>query len=491
MLHDRTTARLLCGAAVGAAGAAIGATIGAAVATRRPWIDGSGLSRAIPIETDPLSEIPESADVVVIGGGISGISTALFLNEFGLKTVVFEKGVVGGEASSRNFGWVYTNGLHPDRLELAVAAKRIWLGLGERFGHDITVRQGGNTLLLDSEEELQQMAEWVRVAREMHPDDIDAEILRGDALDRIVGSRAGSVAGALHQASDGSAEPTHAVPLIAKGARAEGVQVFAPVAVRGIETAGGAVHSVVTELGEVRTPRVVVAGGSWSRLFLGNLGIDLPQQAIASSLLRVEGGTAAPGAGFGAAASWREQVDGSYSIGVQKHIVPATFDSLRMLRAFAPSLKQQFFSGEGSPLKVRVGSDLLRELRTRRSWRNDEVTPFEETRVLTARHSTALANESLADTQALFPRLAGTRVVERWAGVLDATPDSTSVISEIASIPGLLVNTGHTSQGFTLGPATGLLAAELVSGRKPSVDPWMYRFSRFSDGSRLTVLDFI
>lgn len=474
-----------------AAGGAIGALAGAMIGSRAPWLVPSDLPRAIPTETDPLSEIPAHADAVVIGAGIAGISTAMFLNEFGLRTVVFEKGCVGGEASSRNFGWVYTNGLHADKLELAVDAKRIWLSFQDRFGFDVSMRQGGNTLLIPNEEELHGLQRWAEEARARFPDDIDAEILRGADLDRVVPGAAGKMLAALHQPSDGSAEPTEAVPRIAKGVRAEGVKVFSPVAVRGIETAAGAVHSVVTEHGEVRTPRVVLAGGSWSRLFLGNLGIDLPQQLIASSLLRVSGGSAAPGTGYGDGVAWREQTDGSYSIGVTKHVVPVTLDSLRVLRAFLPSLQQTLLSPGESPLTLRFGSDLIRSFGARRRWRNDEVSPFERVRLLSGRPSPSISDRALANARGFFPELADARVVERWAGIIDATPDSTSVIDEAPGIPGLVINTGHSAQGFALGPGAGRLAAEIVADRPSTVDPSHYRFSRFSDGTQLTIREFI
>ena len=473
------------------AGAAVGALAGAAFAAQRRWLLESEVPRAIPVETDPLSEIPAETDVVVIGAGIAGISTALYLNQFGLRTVVFEKGFVGGEASSRNFGWVYTNALHEDKLPLAVLAKDIWMGLADRFGFDVGVRRDGNLHLIQDEEELAAQAAWQREATQRFPRDIDARILGRDELEDLVPDAGRRFIGALYQPSDGSAEPTHAVPLISKGARKEGVKVFAPVAVRGIETVGGAVHSVVTELGEVRTKRVVVAGGAWSRLFLGNLGVDLPQQGIASSLTRVRGGTAFRGSGFGGSAAWREQADGSYAIGVTMHGVPVTLDSFRVLPHFLPALKVALRNPSERFLSVQVGSDLLASLRTKRTWRNDEVTEFERVRMLTARPMIKAADQGLAAVQELFPAMRDAEVVERWAGIIDATPDYTSVVSEVAAVPGLFVNTGHGAQGYSLGPGAGRLAAEIIAEQPTSVDADMFRFSRFSDGTPLHLREFI
>ena len=376
-------------------------------------------------------------------------------------------------------------------MPLANLAKKQWFGYGDRFGSDITVRRGGNILLLSDDDELAVQQEWQREATARYPDEIDARILRGRELNDLIPGADRRFVGALHQPSDGSAEPTHAVPLIAKGARAEGVQVFAPVAVRGIETAGGEIHSVVTELGEVRTKRVVLAGGAWSRMFLGNLGVDLPQQGVASPMMRVRGGTAMQGAGMGGDGAWREEVGGTYSIGATSHVIPVTLDSFRVLPAFLPALKQLVGDLPNSPLKLRIGSDLISSLRTPRRWSNGEVTEFERVRMLTGRPLPGAGESSLAAIQELFPDLRNAQIIERWAGIIDATPDYTSVISEVPQIPGLVLNTGHGAQGFSFGPGAGLLAAQIVAERAPSIDLAPFRFERFSDGTRLQIREFI
>ena len=81
--------------------------------------------------------------------------------------------------------------------------------------------------------------------------------------------------GALHTPSDGRAEPLKAVPAIAAAARRAGAKVLTNCAVRGVDKAAGHVAAVVTERGRIRCSSVVMAGGAWSRLFCGNLGIDV------------------------------------------------------------------------------------------------------------------------------------------------------------------------------------------------------------------------
>ncbi|WP_325343351.1 NAD(P)/FAD-dependent oxidoreductase [Xylophilus sp.] len=144
------------------------------------WLLGSELPRALHIDTD--TDVPAEADVVVVGAGIAGISTALFLQRKGLKTVVFEKGCVAGEQSSRAFGWIYTNGWHPDKLELAILARKLWQGFAGQFGVDVGWRQSGNTFFLKTEQEVAAAQDWIDEARRHFPHDIDAKLLRGAEL---------------------------------------------------------------------------------------------------------------------------------------------------------------------------------------------------------------------------------------------------------------------------------------------------------------------
>src|SRR5207237_5868046 len=121
-------------------------------------------------------------------------------------------------------------------------------------------------------------------------------------------------AAALSTPSDGKAEPQQAAPAIAEAARRLGAAVLTRCAVRGIETAAGRIAGVVTEKGRIACQSVVLAGGAWSRLFCGNLGIDLPQLKVLGSVMRTEplqGGPeiSATGGLFG----YRQRMGGGYT----------------------------------------------------------------------------------------------------------------------------------------------------------------------------------
>jgi glycine/D-amino acid oxidase-like deaminating enzyme len=75
--------------------------------------------------------------------------------------------------------------------------------------------------------------------------------------------------------------------------------------------------------------------------------------------------------------------------------------------------------------------------------------------------------------------------VERIGGLIDVTPDAIPVISAVPTHPGFFISCGYSGHGFGIGPGAGQLMAELVAGEAPCVDPAPFRFSRFSDGSKV------
>ena len=81
------------------------------------------------------------------------------------------------------------------------------------------------------------------------------------------------------------------------------------------------------------------------------------------------------------------------------------------------------------------------------------------------------------------------RVAQQWAGMIDVTLDAVPVISPVESVPGFFVATGFSGHGFGIGPGAGRLAADLVSGDSPIVDPTPFRLQRFLDGSPTQVME--
>jgi len=214
--------------------------------------------------------LPNRADVVVIGGGVIGVATAMFLAEEGQKTVLCEKGVIAGEQSSRNWGWCRAMGRDPREIPLMLASLNFWRGMNERIGAETGFRQIGTMYLCPDEKSFAKREAWLPYAREYG---IDSRMLRGEAVNAVMTGAAERWIGGLHTVTDGVAEPSMAVPAMAAHARALGAVLVQGCAARGLERRGGRVSAVVTEKGTVATDRVVLAGGAWSGLFARRLGL--------------------------------------------------------------------------------------------------------------------------------------------------------------------------------------------------------------------------
>jgi glycine/D-amino acid oxidase-like deaminating enzyme len=180
---------------------------------------------------------------------------------------------------------------------------------------------------------------------------------------------------------------------------------------------------------------------------------------------------------------YRRRLDGGYTIARGTGaIVPLAPDSLRYLREFLPSIRRDL-----SALRFRVNAQSLRELSESRHWPLDRPSPFEKTRVLDPAPSKSMNRDARDAMIELFPQFRDVAVVQEWAGYIDVTPDVVPYIGNSSAIPGLTVATGFSGHGFGIGPAAGRLAAELATGRTPSVDAAPFRLSRFSDGSPIFI----
>jgi glycine/D-amino acid oxidase-like deaminating enzyme len=427
----------------------------------------------------PDEALPEAVDVVVIGGGIIGVSTALELAERGVSVALVEKGGIGAEQSSRNWGWCRQTGRDPREIPLIRESIRLWRGMNQRIGAETGFRTCGILYLAETEQELAQKADWFD--RYGRPWQIESRLVTGEEAARLMPGSAIRWHGGLHTPSDGRAEPQKASPAIAAAARRLGAKVFTGCAARGIETKAGRVSAVVTERGTIRCSSVVLAGGAWSRLFCGNLGIHLPQLAVVNNVLRtnpIDARIETTGAGKRFAI--RKRLDGGYTV-AHRHLSVADIvpDSFRLLSAFWPVFRQDI-----GGIRLRLGRAFVEAARLPRRWRLDETTPFERVRVLDPEPVQPILDEAMASLKRTFPAFEGATVAQSWAGAIDATPDAVPVISGVEALPGFHLATGFSGHGFGIGPGAGKLMADLVTGKPPVVDPSPFRYTRFIDGTK-------
>ncbi|OQM76472.1 NAD(P)/FAD-dependent oxidoreductase [Manganibacter manganicus] len=434
----------------------------------------------VPVHGDET--LPQTVDVVVIGGGIIGASTTLELAERGLRVALCEKGGIGQEQSSRNWGWVRISRRDPREVPLMAEALRIWADLDRRTGRDTGYKRAGIVFTCADDKEYDEHDRW---NRNLDGYQLDSRMLSAAEFDTMFAGANMRLKGALYTAADGRAEPQKAAPAVAEAAREKGAAILTECAVRGVETAGGAITGVVTERGAIACKAVVLAGGAWSSLFAGFHGVRLPQLKVMNTVLRtkpIEGGPeqAIWANGF----AMRKRQDGGYTVASgHENMVDIVPDSFRFAAAFLPALAKEWRS-----LNLRIGSRFFDEARIARRWALDEASPFEYCRVLDPKPSAKLSNQALANLKTAFPVFEKAEIAQRWGGYIDVSPDAVPVISGVDSLPGFFIATGFSGHGFGIGPAAGRLMADLVTGGTPLVDPKNFRFSRFSDGSKIELI---
>jgi len=423
-----------------------------------------------PVAPDPA--LPARTDVVIIGGGIIGVSTALFLAEKGIAVALCEKGRIGGEQSSRNWGWCRTMGRDASEIPLALESLGLWRDMNRRTNRETGFRQAGIMYLCQTEAEIAAQESWLGQAGQFQ---VDARLLRGPALDQAMPGATHRFIAGMHTPSDGKAEPALAAPAIAEAARDHGAQIFTNMAVRGIEQTAGRVTGVVTERGRIACQSVVLAGGVWSRLFAGNAGLDLPQLKVLGSVFRTKKLNGPDITAAGMIFAFRKRMDGGYSIARRNaNTAEITPDHFRLLQDFLPRL-----INNRNEIRLRVGVRSWEELRTARRWSLDQPTPFEAVRVLDPKPKQGILAEARSVLSKAFPAFANMEVVESWAGMMDVTPDAVPVIDAVAHMPGFFIATGFSGHGFGIGPGAGRLMADLVAGDRPVVDPAPFRLARF------------
>lgn len=421
--------------------------------------------------TGAARPLPKTLDVAVIGGGIIGVSTAYALARAGVRVGVFEKGHIGGEQSSRNWGWVRTLGRDPAEVPLAIRAKQLWADIQAQV--DVGFRNTGVLYLQEADADRQQHQGWLQSVRDYG---VDATLLERAALSSLIPASARQWSGAMYSASDGVAEPAIATQRIADLARQAGALVHENCAVRGVEQSGGKVSAVVTEHGAVAVQSALLAGGAWSRLFCGNLGVEFPQLKVRGSVLRTTALDAGPLAAVnGKNFTCRKRGDGGYTVSQfgasMADLVP---DSFRLFGSFVRSwLRNRDF------VRLRVGKRFFEELAVPRRFALDQVSPFERTRVLDPGPSQAGLRQAWQNLVHAFPEFAQARVAQSWAGYIDVTPDALPVMSAVDAVPGLYLASGFSGHGFGIGPAAGEVMKDLLLGNRPAVDMGAFRLGRF------------
>ncbi len=345
-------------------------------------------------------------DVLVIGGGTAGLSTALHLRRRGVAVTVLEKGFAGAQASGVNFGGVRRQGRDPAELPLAQRSRALWSRLAELVGDDCEFAPTGHLKIATSEAECAALADYAATARDygLALELLDEAQLRA----RFPWFGPGVVGGSLC-ADDGQANPRLVGPAFARAARAAGASVIEQCEAAEIARDGGAFR-VETAGGETfRAPVLVNTAGAWGGSIAARFGEPVPMETVAPQMVVSEP------IGY-----FIEPVLGMFAGGIYLRQIPR-------------------------------GNVIFGGGRGRASTETNRAFVLPENTLWTS----ALAVR-------LIPRLAGVNIIRVWTGIEGEMADGLPALGPSRTTEGLFHAFGFSGHGFQLGPAVGAVLAELI-----------------------------
>ena len=434
------------------------------------------------IETS--AKLPHTADAVIIGAGIIGAFTAYYLAKRGMKVALVEKGRVGAEQASRNWGWCRQQNRDARELPMATKSLDLWERFAVETGENTGFRRCGLLYLSDSEEELAGWARWRDYARTVGVTTHMLSANEATERGRVTRRR---WRGGVFSPSDGIADPANAAPAVARALLKLGGTVHQGCAARGIEIAGGAVSGVVTEKGTIRTQIAILAGGAWASSFCRQIGVRFPQASVRQSILAVaSNGNALPDVLYTSGVSLTRRGDGGHTLAISgRGRVDPTPQLLRFSMQFLPMFLRRWRNlAPGGMEGVRSGHEGMSR------WRLDRPTPMERMRILDPLVDAGQVKLTYARAVKLIPELDGCAISAAWSGYVDSTPDGVPGIGEIPGIRGFVLAAGFSGHGFGIGPGAGHLVADIVTGDAPIVDPAPYHPNRFANSTWGKVADF-
>lgn len=369
---------------------------------------------------DHQDESNRGASVIVIGGGVTGLSTAFWLAEAGVDVLVLERGIVGWEASGRNGG-----GCSHHHSPLFAEEQRLWPMMDELLGYPTEFRSDRVRIALTAEQ-YQLYGRAVVNARKQgfKADELDARTVR-----ELVPLAGENIYAGHYYHFGGHANPHRTVQAYAWALRDRGGRLRQHIRVIGFDTTGDRVTTVLTDQGVFSCDHLVIAAGPQTGKLAALLAVDIPMRSARAEMIVTEPLPVMPIGGIdGNGLYGRQTLRGNLAFGGGPHEWLATEDA------------------SGGP-----------------------------------RPSTPLAGSIARRVAELFPKAAHARVIRSWSGIIENTPDGRPVIDNPTNYSNLTVGS-LSGVGFGLSPASGRALMQLVTQKHCDfADISSLKLDRFSE----------
>jgi sarcosine oxidase, subunit beta len=370
-------------------------------------------------------EVPSSAAVVIIGGGIMGLSCAFNLAKAGVRDVVLlERNLLGSGSTSRAAGGVRTQFSDQSNVVLSVRSLEMFRDFSTQFEQDIDFHEVGYLFLLSDKASLNDFEKGVVLQNEVGVASRMISVSEAKKLSPLIATD--GLLGAAYCPTDGHCSPDSVILGYASKARQYGAQLCVETDVTNIVSDGGHITGVETSHGLIETATVICTAGAWSKEVGAWVDVDLPVSPLRRQVMVTERMM-----GFDPA-------------------TPFTID-------FETSL---YFHGSGRQVVFGMSDP-------------DEVPGYstDTSDAWLPRLGDAIARRA--------PFLSTVGIATSWAGLYEVTPDNNALIGQAENVDRFFYATGFSGHGFLMGPAVGEVVRDLYLGQAPLVDVSGFDARRF------------
>ena len=375
-----------------------------------------------------MSEWPKTAEVVIIGGGIMGASTAYHLAKRDVRGIVLlEKDLLAQASTGLSVGGIRQQFSHPANIRLSQESVRVFERFEEEFGVDIRYRKAGYLFLARKDETWREFLSTVKTQR-LHG--VPVEVLKPEEIQRRWPYlNISDLQGGTFGPEDGYADPYTTAMGFARAAKKLGARIEEQTKVIAIQVERKKIKKVKTIRGSIQAPVVVNVAGAWGGQVGLMAGINLPVKP------------------------YRRQV-----------FMTKAFDSIPKP---VPMILDQdvrfYFRGEDLGLIIGMSDP-------------DEPSSF------SLQVDRSFMEKVIEVAIHRAPLLEKAQILRGWAGLYDITPDDNPIIGESPEVKGFFCAVGFSGHGFQQSPAVGLAMSQLITEGRTKLDLTPFAFDRFRKG---------
>jgi len=369
----------------------------------------------------------DRAELVIIGGGVIGLSLAYHLARLGLTdVVVLEQGYLCFGASGRNGGGVRQQWSTEQNIRLTQQSVRMFRQLARETGFNIWFRQGGYLFLARTPEQAAELEKNIKLQNRLG---VPTRLIRpAEALRIVPGLNTSGIEACAYNPTDGVLFPWPALWGLATTARQLGVEINTFTRVTGIDVRDRQIVKVVTDNGAIATNRVVNAAGAWSWQIARMAGVELPNKPFRHEILVSE---------------------------PLKPFLNPMLSDLSNGTYFSQTMRGEILGGISDP---------------------------EEPSSMETGSSFRFLNRMCTSMVNLLPRLGNVKVLRQWAGYYDETPDGQPILGPVAGVNGFIQLNGFGGHGFMMAPAVTRITAEWLLRKSEHKIFTTYDPGRFARG---------